>query len=304
MINLDLTWQESAGAAVALAAAAAAMLRQGGTRPWAGAGRFVREAALFFALFALWQYAGSFALLGADGAADRGLWIWRAERTLRLPSETAVQHFFLPHPLLIQGFNLYYDILHFPVLLACLIWLFVRHRDRYGQFRTTLVALTGASLLIQLIPVAPPRLLPGTGMVDTALQYGQSVYSAAGGFEADQLSAMPSVHVGWAILVAVGVITAARTPWRWLALAYPALTMLAVVVTANHFWADGIVAGVLLAAVMAVQYAVRQQRSAPPRLHSGQPAAKRMNDDADDREALYPLDRREAVDRHGTQPAR
>ena len=263
MINIDLTWQESAGTAVVLAAASAALLRRGGGgRRVAGGGRIAGEAALFFGLFALWQYAGSFALLGAGGATGRGLWIWRAERAVHLPSEAAVQRLFLPHPPLVQGLNLYYDILHFPVLLACLVWLYARHRDKYGAFRTTLVAFTGASLLIQLIPVAPPRLLPATGMVDTALRYGQSVYSAAGGFDADQLSAMPSVHVGWAILVAVGVIGAARTPWRRLAVAYPALTMLAVVVTANHYWADGIVAGVLLAAVLGAQAAIRRAAAA------------------------------------------
>ena len=76
-------------------------------------------------------------------------------------------------------------------------------------------------------------------MVDTAAVYGQSVYSAAGGFEADQLSAMPSVHVGWAILVAIAIISVTRSRWRWLAVAYPVLTTLAVVVTANHFWLDG-----------------------------------------------------------------
>jgi PAP2 superfamily len=298
VITISLTWQESAGTAVGLAGVSAALLyrggvlgpRRGGTpgsgsapaasrvgqtraeRRLAGAGRFVRESALFFALFSLWQYAGSFELLGTNGATGRGLWIWRAERAIRLPSEAALQRLFLPHPLLIQGLNLYYDILHFPVLLACLIWLFVRHRDRYGAFRTTLVAFTGASLLIQLIPVAPPRLLPATGMVDTALRYGQSVYpgpgGAGGGFDADQLSAMPSVHVGWAILVAIGVIAAARTRWRWLIIAYPVLTTLAVVVTANHYWADGLVAGLLLAVVLGTQSATRKALGTP----SGQQA--------------------------------
>ena len=57
---------------------------------------------------------------------------------------------------------------------------------------------------------------------------------------------MPSVHVGWAILVAIAVIGTARTRWRWLILLYPALTTLVVVVTANHYWADGIVAAALL----------------------------------------------------------
>jgi uncharacterized membrane protein YgcG len=108
----------------------------------------------------------------------------------------------------------------------------------------------------QVGQVAPPRMLPGTGLVDTAVLYHQSVYQTHTGFDADQLSAMPSVHVGWAILVAIMVITAARSPWRWLALLYPVATTLAVVVTANHFWLDGVVAGLLLALVLLVQYAV------------------------------------------------
>jgi hypothetical protein len=165
---------------------------------------------------------------------------------------------FLPHPLLVQFFNLYYDVLHFPVLIGCLIWLFIWHRNSYAWWRTTLVAFTGLSLLVQLIPVAPPRMLPAAGMVDTGVLYHQSVYSDATGFNADQLSAMPSVHVGWAILVAIAIIATARSRWRWLAVLYPAMTTLAVIVTANHFWLDGVVAAVILALVLAVQLLVRR----------------------------------------------
>jgi uncharacterized membrane protein len=91
--------------------------------------------------------------------------------------------------------------------------------------------------------------------------YHQSVYQNRAGFNADQLSAMPSVHVGWAILVAIMVITAARSRWRWLALLYPVATTLAVVVTANHYWLDGIVAGLLLVLVLLVQQAVSRLAS-------------------------------------------
>ncbi len=281
MINLDLTWQQAGAGAACLAVAAAALLRRGRVMAEAGrpaddelrphdlrgaatarrlraAGGFVREAAVVLGLFALWQLAGSYSLMGPDGATGRARWLWHAERTLPLPSEAALQRLILPHPLMVQIFDLYYDILHFPVLIACLIWLFVRHRNRYAQFRVTLVAFTGLCLLIQLIPVAPPRMLPAIGMVDTAARYGQSVYSSTGGFEADQLSAMPSVHIGWAILVAIAVIATLRSRWRWLALLYPVMTTLAVVVTANHFWLDGIAAAIVLLLVLVAQWAARR----------------------------------------------
>jgi PAP2 superfamily len=257
VIDLELSWHQAAATAGVLAVGTVVLRRA--RRPRLRATSvFMQETALVLALFALWQFAGSFAVVGPGGALSRSRWIWHFERVVYLPSETTLQGWFLPHPLLVQFFNLYYDSLHFPVLIACMVWLFVRHRDSYRRLRTTLVALTGACLVVQLIPVAPPRMLTGTGLVDTAVLYHQSVYATSVGFKPDELSAMPSVHVGWAVLVAVAVIMTLRSRWRWLALLYPAMTTLAVVVTANHFWLDGIVAAGLLGLVLLVQAAGRR----------------------------------------------
>jgi hypothetical protein len=219
-----------------------------------------QESAILLALFALWQLAGSFSLVGPDGALARARWIWHAERLVHLPSETEIQRAFLGHPLIVQAFNLYYLSLHFVVLIGCLIWVYARHRRQYPQVRITLVLFTAGALLIQFLPVAPPRMLAGDGMVDTAARYGQSVYGSVAGFNADQLSAMPSVHVGWALLVALVVVQVSTSRWRWLALGYPVLTLLAVVVTANHFWLDGIAAALLLALALLIQRAGRAVR--------------------------------------------
>jgi len=257
VIDLALDWQQASGAAAGLAVASIA-LRAARRSPLTKIATVALESALIVALYALWQYAGEFSSLGPDQALSRARWIWRVERDVGLPNEAWVQRLFLPHPLLIQFWNLYYDILHFPVLIGCMIWLFVRHRADYGRWRTTLVTFTGLCLGVQLIAVAPPRMLASTGMVDTAVLYHQSVYGNAAGFDADQLSAMPSVHVGWAILVAIAVIAMLRSRWRWLAVAYPVMTTLAVVVTANHFWLDGIAAAAILAAVLAGQALFRR----------------------------------------------
>ncbi|MGE5286914.1 MAG: phosphatase PAP2 family protein [Micromonosporaceae bacterium] len=244
MPHWEMSWQLATVVAGSMFAVAV-LAWLPGRRTLAVAVPFLRETGLVVALYALWQYAGTFAVMGTDGAGARGEWIWQTERTWHLPSEAAVQRLVLPHPLVVEAFNLYYATMHFTVLIIFLIWLFARHRDSYKQVRVTLVLLTGACLLIQLVPVAPPRLIGGVGLTDTAQVYGQSVYALGGGM-ADQLSAMPSVHVAWAMLVAVAVWRSTSSRWRWLAVAHAVATWLVVVATANHFWLDGIVAVVLL----------------------------------------------------------
>lgn len=263
MVRFEMTWQTAAVASACLvgpAVAVRASIRAPAARPLPGPRlaaliAFAQETGIVLALFALWQLAGSHQVLGPGGALARARWLWHAERVLHMPSEAVVQRAFLPHPLLIQAFNLYYAGLHFAVLIGCLVWLFFRYRASYLRVRTTVVLFTGFSLLVQLIPVAPPRMLPGSVMVDTGVLYGQSVYGNVAGFQADQLSAMPSVHIGWALLVAVVIVQVSRSRWRWLALGYPVLTTLAVVVTANHFWLDGVAAAILLALALLVQRA-------------------------------------------------
>jgi PAP2 superfamily len=255
MTNLMLSWQQAALLALGLAAAGLLLVYAGHAgRAWrwaAHTGPFLREAGVVVGLYALWQLAGNLATGGFSAAVAHGRWIWDAERTLRLPDEAAVQRLVLPHPLLSEAANLYYATMHFGMLIAMLIWLFARHRDQYPAVRNAMAASTAICLFISFIPVAPPRLLPGDGVVDLAARYGESVYGAVGSAAgADQLSAMPSVHVAWSVLVAWAVITRARSRWRWLILLHPVITVFVVVATGNHYWADGIVAAAIDVAVI------------------------------------------------------
>jgi hypothetical protein len=235
-----IPWQDATGLAGATAAVWTLTDRSSSAwaprlRPWA------RELTLTLVLYALWQYAGAWSIGRLSAATARGQAIARLERQVHAPSERSAQQVVVHHPLLVHWLNEYYVQLHVPVLGACLLWLFLRHRDRYAEVRNVLVIVTGACLLIQLFPVAPPRLLPHSGIVDTGAVIGPSEYSA-GAPGIDQLSAMPSLHVAWALIVAGAVIWASRRRSRWLALVYPVATTLIVVVTGNHYWADGAVA--------------------------------------------------------------
>jgi len=258
MTNLMLSWQQAALLALGCGVAGVALVHAGrSSRGWrwgAQAGPFLREAGVVVGLYALWQLAGNLAAGGFQAAVTHAWWVWDAERTLPLPNESDIQGLVLPHPLLSEFANLYYATMHFGMLIAMLVWLFVRHRDGYPAVRNAMAASTAICLLISFIPVAPPRLLPGTGIVDLAARYGESVYAAVGSTAgADQLSAMPSVHVAWSALVAWAVITRAGSRWRWLILLHPVVTVFVVVATGNHFWADAIVAVAIDAAVIAAQ---------------------------------------------------
>ena len=211
-----------------------------------GASAFARETALVLILYSIWQYAGRMSLVRVDEAFVNGRWVWDVERALHLPSEVSLEQALLPSAPIMQFLNLYYAAVHVPALIACLVWLFVTHRDQYPRVRTTLALTTFACLVIQLIPVAPPRMYPQLGFVDAAARYGQSVYGKVGTGIADQLSAMPSVHVAWAAIVALAVIVAGTGRWRYWILAHPILTVVAVTATANHWWLDGVAALVLL----------------------------------------------------------
>jgi PAP2 superfamily len=222
------------------------------------------EIASLLGLYAAWQYAGSLSLGGLDGAEGAGLWLANAERALGWPSEAALQSAVLGQEWLVRAADVYYASLHVPVFVITLVWVFVFHRPDWPFTRTMVVLLTGSCLLVQYKPVAPPRLIPQLGVVDTAARTGLSVYDAVPG--ANQFSAMPSVHIAWAAAVALLVVVIGTSPWRWLVVAYPVATTWVVVVTGNHFLVDAVVAVILLAAACLATVAMPSQR--PRRLVS------------------------------------
>jgi hypothetical protein len=270
-----LDWHWAVGLAIVLGVGGLAARRSavGWVR---SAGAFARETALVLGLYAIWNYAGRLSLVHVNEAFTNGRWVWHTERALHLPSEVSFQKLLLPSATVMHFLNAYYAVLHVPALIACLVWLFVTHRDQYPSLRTTLALTTGACLLVQLVPVTPPRMYPGLGFVDAGAVFGPTVYGKVGTGISDQLSAMPSVHVAWASLVALAVIVAGTSRWRYWILAHPFLTIVAVTATANHWWLDGIVAIAILVASLGLDRSARSALArlrlrAGPETRAGQP---------------------------------
>lgn len=233
------------------------------------------ETALLVALFIAYRLGRLLTAEDTTAAFANSDRLWGWQRSLGLPSEGTVQGWLLHSRSLAEAANTYYAAVHFPATVAFLVWMFFRRPAAYLWVRRSLVLLTGAGLVgHMLFPLAPPRMRPDLGFVDTAAAYGPAVYGPPdGGSVANQFAAMPSLHIGWAALVAVGLIATTRSRWRWLWLAHPAITVMVVVATANHYWLDGVVAVALLAVALAVVPAAARWRPwrtqpLPPRTDS------------------------------------
>ncbi|HET6965021.1 MAG TPA: phosphatase PAP2 family protein [Acidimicrobiales bacterium] len=177
------------------------------------------------------------------------------EQQLGLFHERTVQRWALPDLGLIEAMNLYYAVMHWVVPLGTLIWLYHRDPRRYLRWRDTAVWTTAFCIASSaLFPVMPPRMLPARfGFVDTIVRVGgpggwDSVLEKTAG---NTLAAQPSVHMAWALAVALALYPLLRTWWaRVLVLAHPVLTLVVVVATANHYFVDLIGGGAALAVGM------------------------------------------------------
>ncbi|QHC32319.1 phosphatase PAP2 family protein [Streptomyces sp. HF10] len=214
----------------------------------------IREFLLVAGLFLVYKLGRQLATGHTLRAFHNAHHVWNLERSLHLPRETAVQSAMLHSGTLVHVANTYYATVHFPATVAFLVWLYLRRPAHYVWARRVLAVVTAAALVLPFtFPLAPPRMLAGTGLVDTARIYGPSVYGPpAHDHLSNQFAAMPSLHFGWALMVAIGLITATRSRWRRLWLLHPLFTLLVIVGTANHYWLDALAATAMLGVALAL----------------------------------------------------
>jgi hypothetical protein len=105
-------------------------------------------------------------------------------------------------------------------------------------------------------------MFPRLGFVDTAKVFGPASYGAGSPYKgfANQFAAMPSLHFGWALVIAWAVLLATTSRWRFLVLAHPVITLAAIVLTANHYWLDAVAASVLFAFALVVDWLLERRR--------------------------------------------
>ena len=172
------------------------------------------------------------------------------EHVTGLAWEAPLQRRLLGRPALVEVMNVFYLGAHFVGTGFFFLWLYHRNRAGFRLFRNGFLITTALALLVcWRFPTAPPR-VAGLGIEDTLRRVsGIDIGSPGSGGLSDPAAAVPSLHAGWAVGVAVGLLLYARAPLlRALAPLYPAAVVVTILATGNHFVLDA-VAGTLVMAL-------------------------------------------------------
>jgi hypothetical protein len=161
------------------------------------------------------------------------------EQRHHLHDELALQQLVIGHGRLIDVLNWIYIWGHWPVIVAVLVWMLRTHPESYRLLRNAIFFSGAIGIVVfVLYPVAPPRLAV-IGLVDTVTTQSHAYRVLQPPAFVNQYAAIPSLHVGWDLLVGIFVFRYAR---RRTARAFGALIPIAmttaVVLTANHFVID------------------------------------------------------------------
>jgi hypothetical protein len=252
-------------------AAAGRRVRLGLLAP-AGRTRLWMEALVVIWLCWVYDAISNLAPLRLHAALAHGEDALRLERALHLDPELALNHWLAAHHTLGLIASDYYDNAHFAVTLGLLGWLWYRRPDIYRPLRNILVLINVLGFIVfWLYPMAPPRMLAGLGFQDivaTTHAFG-SWHTGALASAANQLAAMPSLHLAWATWCALVLWRlSARRSVRVMAVLYPCLTAVVVLATGNHYLTD-VVAGVATTAlaVLLVGAVERRRRGRHPVAH-------------------------------------
>ena len=176
------------------------------------------------------------------------------EQSTGLFFEQGLQAWAMGQRALIDFANFMYVNSHFVMTTSVLVWLYLRHNDRFYFVRNMFMTAMGLALVgYMLLPTAPPRFFPELGFVDSIAYYVNVKHDS--GLVAlffNPYAAVPSMHVAFSLLIAIPTLLIVRRPlFKVLWALYPLVIAFVVMVTGNHWFMD-VVAGALVAGTSAL----------------------------------------------------
>ncbi len=198
----------------------------------------------------------------AFGAAAR---IIGLEQTLGIFWEQRLQQQVLRHDLAVSLVNWIYIWGHWPVIAGTLLWLVLCRDGSYRLYRNAILISGAIGLVIfALFPVAPPRFMTDWGFVDTVTQRSHSYRVLQPPSLTNPYAAMPSLHLGWNLLIGIALFRhGARRLVKLAGVLLPVAMYLSIVLTANHYLLDGLGGAALALTGLGAALLLQQHRQHP-----------------------------------------
>ncbi len=219
---------------------------------------------LLIARYSLYSQVRTAAAGGRATAEEHARQIVSVERFLHIDIERWANHAVVKADWLEAFFNFYYSSFHFVVPLTILGLLYARRPADYRWARSSLGFATVLALVgFWLYPLAPPRLVPGLGYIDTIHGPQDLASPEYGALTAltNQYAAMPSLHFGWSLWCGLVVVLIAPKLWmKLLGLLHPLFTVCAIVATANHWVLDAVGGAAVVGAGFGLTYVLAGPR--------------------------------------------
>ncbi|WP_443067779.1 bifunctional glycosyltransferase 87/phosphatase PAP2 family protein [Streptomyces sp. NBC_01351] len=238
--------------------------------------------------YSLYSHIRAAAPTSRSLAEGNGSQLLGIEKVLGIDIEHAVNLAVVRTPWLEAFFNFYYTSFHFVVPLAILAVLYWRRPGDYRWARASLGLATVLALIgFWLYPLAPPRLMPGLGFIDTVHGPQDLANPSYGAMTAisNQYAAMPSLHFGWSLWCGVVIVVLAPKGWqKLLGALHPLITVCAIVATANHWVLDAVGGAAVIAAGFGLVYLL----SGPRRLQLTVPVQRTGSAEGSDQQVKAP----------------
>ncbi len=212
------------------------------------------QLALFVAADILYETVRGVAESNAATAFNNARGIVEFEQSTGLFFEQSLQTWAMGQRALIDFANFMYVNSHFVITTSVLVWLYLRHNERFYFVRNMFLIAMGLALVgYVLLPTAPPRFFPELGFVDTIAYYVNVKHDS--GLVAlffNPYAAVPSMHVAFALMISIPTMLivrnwAAKVLWAL----YPLLVTFVVLATGNHWFIDAVL-GALVAGTAAL----------------------------------------------------
>lgn len=174
--------------------------------------------------------------------------IMRFQDRIGILREQSLQERIVESDMLVRIVNWVYIWGHWPVVVGTLVWLIIWRPRTYSVYRNAfLISGILAMFVFAMFPVAPPRLMPELAVVDTVTEQSGSYRVLQPPALTNPFAAMPSLHFGWNLLMGIAIVRESRIAIaRWFGYFIPIAMFSAIVLTANHYFLDGLAGGTLV----------------------------------------------------------